>query len=136
MNYHDLPQYKLNQSDSEMVKDWLKRNKPLVVVGGVARRGKQIVSIKDYDAFRSKNISLRSEVHNNVMRSTQSKKVSYDGVTISNLLCLGDVVSNGKHRMCKFRCVCGTEKMINLYSVTSGAVKSCGCMRGRKKNDV
>lgn len=35
---------------------------------------------------------------------------------------------NHKHYSCKCDCILGTEKIISIYSLKSGATKSCGCL--------
>jgi hypothetical protein len=34
----------------------------------------------------------------------------------------------GKNRCCKWKCDCGKEKVIKIYNVVTGKVKSCGCL--------
>lgn len=44
-----------------------------------------------------------------------------------------DPNKNSKHRYWVCRCICGKERSLQTYQLTSGKVTSCGCMNRRKK---
>jgi hypothetical protein len=49
------------------------------------------------------------------------------GEKYNRLEVVEDCDTNTKHRKVLFRCDCGKEKSIDLYHVTKGNIKSCGC---------
>ena len=46
----------------------------------------------------------------------------------NNLVAIEKAKSRGGHTYWRFRCDCGNEKEIQMSGVTTGAVKSCGCL--------
>lgn len=50
------------------------------------------------------------------------------GQTFGRLTAMHREAVNSRHTYWRFACVCGTEKVIKLDSVTRGLSKSCGCL--------
>lgn len=55
-------------------------------------------------------------------------RLDYNGQTFNRLTIMEDAPDEGRYRMVKTKCSCGKEKILRLYQVTTGRVKSCGCL--------
>lgn len=62
----------------------------------------------------------------------KTKTIDLAGKTFGKLTVLEKSVKSGKNTSWLCRCVCGVEKSILAYNLTSGKSRSCGCVRGAK----
>ena len=60
----------------------------------------------------------------------------FTGQRFGRLTAISRVTEYGKPTKWRFRCDCGNEVEINIYSVLSGLTKSCGCIRREKGHTV
>jgi hypothetical protein len=69
-------------------------------------------------------------------RNQQVNPIDYTGLAFEVLRVTGRAPNTGGHRYWLCRCECGKERAIREYSLTSGAIGSCGCARKRIRREI
>lgn len=71
------------------------------------------------------------------MKNLKSKpaynRKDYTGVKTEYLTAISFVRMLNHRSMWLFECICGRQKVISAYRVANGIIKSCGCIKNRRK---
>ena len=64
------------------------------------------------------------------------RKLDLTGMRFGKLEVLGPAANIGRYTAWRCRCDCGNEAVVRTSSLTAGKTKSCGCLRGARRQDL
>ncbi len=96
----------------------------------VCECGKEVEkSSAQLEGNRCRSCGCLAEEHLADMSKQRELKTIHPGDKYNKLTVLHRLPNKDSHGMWMCRCECGNLKAVRSHSITSGAVKSCGCLR-------